>query len=113
MRARLLLYACAVVAFTWIAVGLPQQGTPAAALADPVALNSPFWQQPSALAPAMVNAPRADDPSPGTSSWKVDRTIRYHEQYRPTSEERQQFKESLLEELRKQSLLSLIRTWKA
>ncbi|MFV9507518.1 MAG: reprolysin-like metallopeptidase [Oscillochloridaceae bacterium umkhey_bin13] len=60
MLARLLLYGCVIAVFTWIAVGFPQQVTPAAALDDPVALNSPFWQQPSALAPALATPPRED-----------------------------------------------------
>jgi diadenosine tetraphosphate (Ap4A) HIT family hydrolase len=53
----------------------------------------------------------ADDPSPGTSSWKVDRALRYSEVSRPTPEELQNLRQGLLTELRRQPDLRIMRTW--
>lgn len=51
------------------------------------------------------------DPSPGTSSWKVDRAIRYDERYRLTHEECNLLKKQLLVGLRQQTRLTLLQTW--
>src|SRR5579859_5672200 len=40
-----------------------------------------------------------NDPSPGTSSWKIDQDIRYNEQYRPSDTDLESIKDILLREL--------------
>lgn len=50
-----------------------------------------------------------DDPSPGTSSWKVDRALRYSEAHRPTPAELQAMKTQLLRELEKRDGLTVRR----
>lgn len=52
----------------------------------------------------------ADDPSPGTSSWKVDRNVRYDEKYRPSDADLADMKQRLLSELRQREDLNIIRT---
>jgi diadenosine tetraphosphate (Ap4A) HIT family hydrolase len=44
-------------------------------------------------------ARHADDPSPGTTSWKVDKALRYGEAARPSPEELATMKDQLLQEL--------------
>lgn len=52
----------------------------------------------------------ADDPSPGTPTWKVEQTLRYDEKYRPSASILADLKKRLLEELRKREGISIIRT---
>jgi diadenosine tetraphosphate (Ap4A) HIT family hydrolase len=54
-----------------------------------------------------------DDPSPGTSSWKVDRALRYAEAARPTAAELLRLKQQLLDALRQLPELDLRATWQS
>jgi diadenosine tetraphosphate (Ap4A) HIT family hydrolase len=49
----------------------------------------------------------ADDPSPGTSSWKVDQALRYSEAHRLSAAELQVMKSQLLVELKRRDGLSI------
>ncbi len=51
-----------------------------------------------------------DDPSPETSSWKVDTSVRYDEKYRPSDLDLADMKKRLLAELRQRDGLTIIRT---
>lgn len=42
-----------------------------------------------------------DDPSPGTSSWKIAQEIRYHERFRPDEGQRLELRRALLHEMRR------------
>jgi len=53
-----------------------------------------------------------NDPSPGTSSWQVDKDIRYNEQYRPSDADLSSIKEILLGELAQRTGIRMNRTWK-
>lgn len=54
----------------------------------------------------------ANDPSPDTSSWKIDHSIRYNEQYRPSDADLESIKEILLRELTRRDGIRIHRTWK-
>lgn len=49
-----------------------------------------------------------DDPSPATSSWKVDHAARYNEAYRPSDSELSVMRNHLLLELRKREGISIL-----
>ncbi|MBP6506901.1 MAG: HIT family protein [Opitutaceae bacterium] len=51
-----------------------------------------------------------DDPSPGTTSWKVDQALRYNEAHRPPDSTLVHLKQSLLTELRRREGISIVRT---
>ena len=53
-----------------------------------------------------------DDPSPKTTSWKIDQSIRYGEQSRPSDAELESIKEILLQELLQRDDIRIHRTWK-
>jgi diadenosine tetraphosphate (Ap4A) HIT family hydrolase len=48
-----------------------------------------------------------DDPSPGTSSWKIDKATRYDERYRLTDSQALIMRQKLLQELRNRDGLSV------
>jgi len=50
-----------------------------------------------------------DDPSPGTSSWKVDQATRYSEAHRPSDSELSVLRDQLLRELQKREDISILR----
>lgn len=52
-----------------------------------------------------------DDPSPDTCSWKVDTTIRYAEQYRPSDQGLNQMKHQLMDILRSIPGVAIHRTF--
>ncbi len=54
----------------------------------------------------------SNDPSPKTTSWKIDKSIRYGEQYRPSGTELESIKEILLRELTQRDGIRIHRTWK-
>jgi diadenosine tetraphosphate (Ap4A) HIT family hydrolase len=54
----------------------------------------------------------ANDPSPLTPSWSIDKSIRYDEQYRPSDTDLLSIKETLLEELAKRDGIRICRTWR-
>jgi diadenosine tetraphosphate (Ap4A) HIT family hydrolase len=54
----------------------------------------------------------ANDPSPLTPSWSIDKSIRYDEQYRPSDADLVSIKETLLGELTKRDGIRIHRTWK-
>jgi diadenosine tetraphosphate (Ap4A) HIT family hydrolase len=51
----------------------------------------------------------ADDPSPGTSSWKVDKSVRYAERFRPDASELKRLRVELLSELRRREGLRILK----
>ena len=53
-----------------------------------------------------------DDPSPGTTSWKIDKAIRYHERYRPSETELEGMKVKILDALRENPGVSIHSVWK-
>lgn len=54
-----------------------------------------------------------DDPSPGTSSWKVDRAIRYHERYRLTDDDLARMRGDLVDALNRINGISVFSTWRS
>jgi diadenosine tetraphosphate (Ap4A) HIT family hydrolase len=54
----------------------------------------------------------SNDPSPKTTSWKIDKSIRYNEQYRPSNAELSSIKEILLRELTQRDGIQIHRIWK-
>ena len=54
----------------------------------------------------------SNDPSPMTTSWKIDKSIRYNEKYRPSDAEMSSIKETLLGELTQRVGIRIHRTWK-
>lgn len=54
----------------------------------------------------------SDDPSPQTTSWKIDKSIRYNERYRPSDADLSSIKEILLGELTRRDGIRIHRTWK-
>ena len=49
-----------------------------------------------------------DDPSPGTSSWKIDQAVRYNEAHRPSDSKLSDLRNQLLRELRKRENISIL-----
>lgn len=54
----------------------------------------------------------SNDPSPETTSWKIDKSIRYDEAYRPSEADLASIKEVLLKELTHRAGIRVYRTWK-
>ncbi|MDF1811513.1 MAG: HIT family protein [Verrucomicrobiales bacterium] len=55
----------------------------------------------------------SDDPSPGTSSWKVDRAIRYDEGNKLTAADLIWMRRDILEALEKIEGISILSTWQS